>query len=63
MLEEAQRRRVVRGCLRLTRGTSLAADLYEIRLLVQFIRGELAIEQVISLVDLRTACGSSSKPD
>jgi hypothetical protein len=54
MTDEVERRRVVRGCLRFTRGTAVAADGYELRLLVQFIQGELTIDQVISLVDGRT---------
>jgi hypothetical protein len=51
MTDEVERRRVVRGCLRFTRGTAVAADGYELRLLVQFIQGKLTIDQVISLVD------------
>lgn len=53
MTEEAERRRVVRGCLRLTRGTAWAADGYQLRLLVQFIQGKLTIDQVCSLAPKR----------
>ena len=55
MIDEARRRYVVRGCLRLTRGTALAADFYETRLLVHYIQGKLTIDQVCSLVDARPA--------
>ena len=54
MKEEAERRRVVRGCLWLTRGTAIAADGYEIRLLVDFIQGRLTIDQVCRLTTDRT---------
>lgn len=54
MMEEIQRRSLVRGCLRLTKGTALAADGYELRLLVRFIQGALTIDQVCSLVTKRT---------
>lgn len=44
MMEEVERRRITRMCLRLTRGTALAANCYELRLLVQFIQGKLTID-------------------
>lgn len=50
-----QRRRTVRGCLNLTNGTAMAADFYERRLLVRYIQGELDIDQVCALLDMRTA--------
>ena len=53
MTEKAQRRHLVRACLHLTRGTTLAADCYEMRLLVQFIQGEWTIDQVCELLDAR----------
>lgn len=55
MIDEARRRYAVRGCLRVTRGTALAADFYETRLLVQYIQGRLTIDQVCALLDARPA--------
>ena len=55
MIDETERRRVTRGCLKFTRGTALAASIYEMRLLVQFIWGELTIEQVVGLADVQRA--------
>jgi hypothetical protein len=55
MIDEVQRRRLVRVCLWMTRGTALAADGYELRLLVQFIQGRLTIDQVCDLVDNQPA--------
>lgn len=55
MMEESQRRRLVRACLWVTRGTAYAANGYEVRLLVDFIQGRLTIDQVCSLVDNRAA--------
>ena len=52
MIDEA-RRRAVQGCLRATRGTVLAADFYEMRLLVHYIQGSLTIDQVCRLLDAR----------
>ncbi len=51
MMEQIERRRVVRACLRVTRGTACAADYYEVRLLVEFIQGRLTIDQVCNLTD------------
>lgn len=63
MMDEAQRRQLVRGCLRLTRETAWAADGYEVRLLVQFIQGELTINQVCGLVSKRiTPLPANSRP-
>lgn len=53
MINEAQRRRTVRGCLRATKGTTLAADCYELRLLVHFIQGKQTLDQVWALLDER----------
>ncbi|WP_157886712.1 hypothetical protein [Hymenobacter sp. PAMC 26628] len=50
---EAERRRVVCACLNVTKGTAIAADFYERRLLVQYVKGALTIEQVCSLLDRR----------
>jgi hypothetical protein len=52
---ESQRRRLVRACLWVTRGTTIAADGYELRLLVDFIQGRLTIEQVCDLTNERAA--------
>jgi len=52
---QQSRRRAVRGCLAVTKGTTLAADYYELRLLIHFIRGELSIDQVCSLLEVRAA--------
>ena len=53
MGDETQRRYLTRACLRLTRGTAIAADGYELRLLVQFIQGKLTIDQVCGLLEAR----------
>lgn len=60
MMEELQRRRLVRVCLWITRGTACAADGYEVRLLVEFIQGRLTIDQVCSLTNERKVCPSVS---
>lgn len=52
---EVQRRRAVQACLSVTKGTPIAADFYERRLLVQYIRGTLTIDQVCGLLDARIA--------
>lgn len=53
MINEAQRRRAVQGCLRAMKGTTLAADCYEMRLLVQYIQGTQTIDQVCDRLDER----------
>jgi len=53
MMDEVARRRVVRACLWVTRGTAIAADRDELRLLVRFIWGELTIDQVCDLANSR----------
>lgn len=55
MITEARRRRAVHGCLQATKGTALAADYYELRLLVHYIRGELTIDHVCDLLDARAS--------
>lgn len=61
MMEESQRRRLVQACLWVTRGTTIAADTYEVRLLVQFIQGRLTIDQVCSLTNERAARPTACK--
>ncbi|GAA4361400.1 hypothetical protein GCM10023185_28480 [Hymenobacter saemangeumensis] len=51
MINEEARRRAVQACLSLTKGPAIAASCYERRLLVQYIRGELTIDQVCRLLD------------
>lgn len=60
MMEELQRRRLVRACLWVTRGTACAANGYEVRLLVEFIQGRLTIDQVCSLTNERRVRSSAN---
>jgi|GEM_PF-6924072 hypothetical protein len=48
---EQARRRFVDNALKFTDGTPLAAGPYERRLLDQFVRGELTIEQVLAYLE------------